>query len=121
MQTARFTFTQQILAVASSIIIWILCSQHLIHIYESAAALSIVWAMVGFLLLSIGFVTRDIVFRTSAFIIVLGCTVAHVYGVDIWKLNSLLRIFLFITLGVVMLIIGYLYSKKADNDERPTN
>ena len=119
-QTARFTLTQQILAAASSIIIWILCSQHLIHIYESAAALSIVWAMVGFLLLSIGFITRDIVFRTSAFI-VLGCTVAHVYGVDVWKLNSLLRIFSFITLGVVMLIIGYLYSKKADNDERPLN
>jgi uncharacterized membrane protein len=49
--------------------------------------------------------------------IILGCTVIHVYGVDVWKLNAVLRIISFITLGVVLLIIGYLYCRKVDQSE----
>ncbi len=110
-----FRGTQKILAIISSLAIWIVCSQHIIHLHDRAA-LSIAWAIIGLAVLAIGFISKDIVFRTMAFLI-LGCTVLHVYGVDVWKINALLRIISFITLGIVMLVIGYLYCRKADNDE----
>jgi uncharacterized membrane protein len=107
--------TQRGIAVIASLALWIFSSQHLVRFYDGSA-LSIVWAVVGLIILSLGFINRDIVFRTMAFII-LGCTVIHVYGVDVWKLNAVLRIISFITLGVVLLIIGYLYCRKVDQSE----
>lgn len=114
-----YVSTQRGIAVIASLALWIYSSQHLVRFYDGSA-MSIVWAVVGLIILSIGFINKDIVFRTMAFII-LGCTVLHVYGVDVWKLNTILRILSFITLGVVLLIIGYLYSRKADQSDAPEN
>tara|TARA_B110000879_G_scaffold161096_1_gene207990 strand:- start:17733 stop:20576 length:2844 start_codon:yes stop_codon:yes gene_type:complete len=113
--SAYYLSTQRGIAVIASLALWIFSSQHLSRFYDGSA-LSIVWAVVGLIILSLGFINKDIVFRTMAFII-LGCTVVHVYGVDVWKLNAILRIFSFITLGVVLLIIGYLYSRKVDQSD----
>jgi len=114
-ETNYYNSSLKVLAISSSILLWALCSMHFTEIY-GRAALSIIWAFVGIITLGIGFISKDIIFRTIAFII-LGCTVIHVYGQDVWKLDSLLRILSFITLGIVLLVIGYFYSKKADNDE----
>ncbi|MGJ8655193.1 MAG: DUF2339 domain-containing protein [Akkermansiaceae bacterium] len=107
--------TQRGIAVLASLMLWSISSLHLIRFYDGSA-LSIVWAVVGLIILSLGFINKDITFRTMAFII-LGCTVLHVYGIDVWKLNAILRIVSFITLGVVLLIIGYLYCRKVDQTE----
>ncbi len=48
--------------------------------------------------------------------IILGTTILHVYGVDVWRLSALLRILSFITLGIVLLIVGYLYCRKVDDN-----
>ncbi len=104
--------TQRGIAVIASLTMWIISSQHLVRFYDSSA-ISIVWAVVGLIILSLGFINRDIVFRTMAFII-LGCTVLHVYGADVWRLNAILRIISFITLGIVLLITGYLYCRKVE-------
>ena len=107
--------TQKFLAILSSITIWGISSLHLTEVYGNAA-LSIVWAIVALSILCIGFLSKDIVFRTMSFII-LGCTVIHVFGVDVWKLNALLRILSFITLGIILLLIGYIYCRKSDQTE----
>lgn len=104
------------IAITFSLTLWFIASQHTIAATGSSA-LSICWALIGLAILCLGFLTRDIVFRTMAFII-LAATILHVYGVDVWKITALFRILSFITLGIVLLIIGYLYSRKVDNHEK---
>jgi len=103
----------QSIAIGFSLALWFIASQHTIALAGSSA-LSICWALIGLAILSFGFIAKDIVFRTMSFII-LGATILHVYGVDVWKITALFRILSFITLGLVLLIIGYLYSRKVDN------
>ena len=105
----------QCIAVTFSLTLWFLVSNHAVEEFGSSAR-SISWALIGLTTLSIGFLTKDILFRSVAFII-LGCSVIHVFGVDVWGLTAILRIFSFITLGVVLLLIGYLYSRKVDERE----
>lgn len=103
------------LAVFGSILLWITASQHVLTIYGSSG-LSITWAILGFLILSLGLVTKTATFRTIGFI-VLGCCILHVYGVDVWRLTALVRILSFIVLGLVLLLAGYFYCRKTDTNE----
>ncbi len=79
-----------------------------------SAGYSICWAIVGFVSLTAGLFSKESCFR-SAGLALLGITVLHVYGIDVWKLNALLRILSFITLGIVLLAAGFIYCKK-DNE-----
>ncbi len=103
------------IAIYASLSLFVITS---IHVYEvlGGSALSICWALLGMLILSIGFLSKEIVFRTMAFAI-LGVCILRVYGADVWKLSALLRILSFITLGIVLLTTGYLYCRKVDDEE----
>ena len=112
-QRPHNTIVKNVLALSAVLTVWITCSLHISSSF-SGSGMSICWAALGFVFLILGMSLEEKVFRAAAFF-VLGCCVIRVYGVDVWKLHTVLRILSFITLGIVLLLAGYFYSKTADN------
>jgi uncharacterized membrane protein len=42
---------------------------------------------------------------------ILACALGRVFVVDVWRLEELYRILSFVALGVVLLVLGFIYSK----------
>ncbi len=42
---------------------------------------------------------------------VLGCALGRVVIFDVWKLETLYRILSFMALGIVLLVLGFIYNK----------
>jgi uncharacterized membrane protein len=70
--------------------------------------LTVVWAVYGGALLTIGLVRRRPLLRMMA-LVLLGMTIVKVYVLDIWSLAKLYRIGALILLGVVLLLVSFLY------------
>ncbi len=71
---------------------------------------SILWACAAFVLTIIGMKTKNKVFRIQA-ISLLGLIIFKLLLFDVWKMNEGGRIATFIFLGVVLLVISFLYQK----------
>jgi uncharacterized membrane protein len=82
--------------------------------------LTVVWTIYGGALLTIGLVRRRPLLRVMA-LALLGMTIVKVYLLDIWSLAKLYRIIALILLGVVLLLVSFLYQplrrRLADADE----
>jgi hypothetical protein len=75
------------------------------HFYLTAS-----WAILAFVLFGIGFALHERAYRWGA-LAILGCSLARVVVLDVWKLETLYRIFSFLALGVVLLALGYVYTR----------
>ena len=75
------------------------------HFYLTAS-----WAVLAFALFGAGFALRERVYRWAA-LTVLGSALARVVILDVWKLETLYRIFSFLALGIVLLALGYFYTR----------
>lgn len=71
-------------------------------------------SVVAFLVLALGFLRRDAIYRLLGLGII-GCAVAHVFLVDVWALETLLRIVAFLVLGVVLISLGFLYNRYSNH------
>jgi uncharacterized membrane protein len=70
--------------------------------------LTVVWTVYGGVLLTIGLVRRRPLLRVMA-LVLLAATIVKVYVLDIWSLAKLYRIIALILLGVVLLLVSFLY------------
>ncbi|MFL6275895.1 MAG: DUF2339 domain-containing protein [Blastocatellia bacterium] len=70
--------------------------------------LTVVWTVYGGVLLTVGLVRRRPMLRLMA-LLLLGLAIAKVYVLDIWALAKLYRIVALILLGVVLLLVSFLY------------
>jgi len=68
------------------------------------------WAGLALVLFLFGIVLRERVYRWLG-LGILACALVRVGFVDVWKLKELYRILSFVALGIVPLVIGYVYSK----------
>lgn len=75
------------------------------HFYLTAS-----WAILAFVLFGAGFVLRERLYRWAA-LTVLGSALARVIILDVWKLETLYRILSFLALGIVLLALGYVYTR----------
>lgn len=83
----------------------------LIPVFEVQANLvTMIWAITAFALFIIGFVINDKVFRYSA-MGAIACAVLRIIAVDLSGVNTVYRILVFISLGVILLIASYWYTK----------
>lgn len=89
--------------------LFIASSLHVRASFEGSG-LSICWALIAMLLFGIGLLMRCRPYRLVG-LIWLAAAVVHVVGVDVMRLGSLGRILSFITLGVVLLVLGFLYNR----------
>jgi uncharacterized membrane protein len=68
------------------------------------------WTVEGFLLLAMGFGVRERSLRLSGLALLLVCLV-KVFLVDLRGVETLYRIFSFIVLGVILLLVSFGYTR----------
>lgn len=94
-----------IVGVLSLLILWFVITA---DVSDSARAAS--WAILGTLALLAGLFTKSRPFRVTA-LIILATTLGHIMLIDVVKLNPLPRILSFITLGMGLLGLGFVYNR----------
>jgi hypothetical protein len=103
----------QVWIVITSLALWGFVSRWVIihsggaHFYLTGS-----WALVAFALFGIGFVLREIIYRWAALTII-ACALARVVTLDVWKLQTINRILSLLALGVVLLALGYVYTRRS--------
>ncbi|MBF8149605.1 DUF2339 domain-containing protein [Winogradskyella sp. F6397] len=97
-------------------IIWVLSSE-LIHWMDMAEStqsyklgLSILWGVYSFLLIAFG-IWKDKVYLRIGGMIFFGITLIKLFFYDIVHLNTISKTIVFVSLGVLLLIISFLYNK----------
>jgi len=84
-------------------------------------SLSGIWLIYSITLMVVGIVGRRKILRISA-ITVFGVSIFKIFLIDLSSLDTLYRIFSFVGLGLVLLLVSYLYQKYKDvlfGDESP--
>jgi hypothetical protein len=78
-----------------------------------ATLLTVAWAAGGFLLLALGFAVRERTYRIAG-LVVLGFSFVRVIGYDFRKFETIYRILSFIGLGVILLLLAFLYTRNRE-------
>jgi len=73
-------------------------------------AISILMALYALMLVILGVATRTVINRVLG-LGLMGTVVVKLYLSDIWELSRIFRITAFLALGVVLLLVSYLYSR----------
>jgi len=87
-------------------------SLHVTHAFEGAG-LAICWGLYAMLLFTAGLILMNRLFRRFGLLYLL-IALIHILVVDVMKLDTLGRILSFLTLGAVLILLGYLYNQYQD-------
>jgi uncharacterized membrane protein len=68
------------------------------------------WSLLALVLFTAGIVLRERMYRWLG-LAILACALGRVFIFDVWKLETLYRILSFMALGVVLLVLGFIYNK----------
>lgn len=101
------------LIFASSGGLWILTHRLLLSTNQSSLFITIAWSLLAFALLGAGFVWRERSYRHAG-LVILVASIVRVFVIDVWSLETILRIVSFLVLGVVLLVLSFLYNKHAE-------
>jgi len=75
--------------------------------------LTVGWSGLGFLMLAAGLLLQERAHRWLG-LCILGCAIVRVGLFDVWKLATVYRILSFMALGVVLLVLGFIYNRYED-------
>jgi uncharacterized membrane protein len=75
------------------------------HVYLTAA-----WALLALVVFGTGFLWRDRTYRWAG-LAVLACALGRVVFFDVWRLPVIYRVLSFMALGVVLLVLGFIYNR----------
>ncbi len=78
------------------------------------SSLSLGWAVCGFAFLIVGFATKERPYRIGG-LVALGGALLRVLFYDLRQMSTPHRILSFIVLGVILLVLAYLYAKNREN------
>ena len=76
----------------------------------SASLLTVAWALFGLALLVAGFVSGEAILRRSG-LVLLGICIVKVLAYDSRQLETLARIVSFILLGLVLMLVSFIYTR----------
>ena len=76
----------------------------------STSLVTLGWGVQGAALLLVGFVARDRVLRLSGLTMLLFC-IGKLFVYDLRELEALARIFSFVVLGVLLLLVSWVYTR----------
>jgi uncharacterized membrane protein len=97
-------------------ILWILCSEllNIMDLMNNTPSykfgLSLLTGLYALMLIVLGIISRKKHLRLAA-IVLLGATLAKLFFYDITRLDTILKTILFLALGVLMLLMSFLYNK----------
>jgi hypothetical protein len=98
-----------VVMISSGVALWWLTTQWVMQGF-SGFYLTASWSVFAFLLLAVGVARRERVYRWLGLGIV-GAAVGRVVIFDVWRLETLYRILSFFALGLVLLVLGFIYNK----------
>ncbi len=78
---------------------------------------TLLWSLLAGALFGLGLVCRERVARWWG-LIILGAALGRILLVDIWQLDTLSRIFTFLGLGAVLLVLGFVYNRYQESIKR---
>ena len=90
--------------------LWRFASKWVVLVQGEGFYLTVVWAALALMLFVAGLLLGERIYRWLG-LGVLGCALGRVVILDVWKLETLYRIFSFMALGIVLLVLGYIYNK----------
>ncbi len=68
------------------------------------------WSALALALFAAGILMRERLYRWLG-LGILACALGRVVFIDVWKLESIYRVLSFLALGIVLLVLGFLYNK----------
>ncbi|MEO6035635.1 MAG: DUF2339 domain-containing protein [Verrucomicrobiota bacterium] len=97
--------------VTGAVLFWIYLSRLVTQTSQGAHFfLTASWAGLALVFFVAGLLLKERIYRWSG-LAILGCAVARVFLSDVWKLETIYRILSFMALGLVLLVLGFLYNK----------
>ena len=97
-------------------LLWIVSSEliHWMDIFNSTQSyklgLSILWGLYALFMISLGIWKKKRYLRISA-IVLFGVTLLKLFFYDVAHLGTIAKTILFLTLGILLLVISFLYNK----------
>ena len=88
---------------------WLFVSRWVLLKY-SGFYLTASWAGLAFLIFAAGLLLKEQIYRWLG-LVVLAAAVGRVTLFDVWKLQTLHRVLSFLALGVVLVVLGFIYNK----------
>jgi len=89
--------------------LWLFLSRWVLE-KASGFYLTASWSALALVLFTTGILLRERVYRWLG-LGVLACALGRVVIFDVWKLETLNRILSFLALGVVLLVLGFIYNR----------
>ena len=89
--------------------LWLLLSKWVL-LQAGGFYLTVAWGFLALLLFNAGFVLRERLYRWAG-LALLGLGLGRVVVFDVWKLETIYRIFSFMGLGIVLLVLGFIYNR----------
>lgn len=80
---------------------------------EREFLMTISWTLLAAGIFAAGLAGRERVYRLGG-LVILAATIGRIFLVDVWRLEMGYRILSFLLLGVVLLVLGFVYNKLAD-------
>jgi hypothetical protein len=108
----EFIDLQQTLILIGIPSLWLLVSRWA-STDEGTLSLTIAWSALAAVVFAIGLGIRERLYRLAG-LAILACAIGRIFLIDIWQLGTLMRIASFLVLGLVLLMVGFLYNRLAD-------
>jgi len=100
----------RILWIASACLVFWVYTSRLSLFLSAGFLMTLSWMIAGFLMLSLGLLIKERVYRWSGFIVI-GAGLGRVLLYDIWKLSLGYRIVTLHVTGIAFLVLGYVYNR----------
>jgi hypothetical protein len=108
----RYPITSDIhttVILAGGLSLWLFVSRWVLE-QASGFYLTASWSLLALAFFTCGIMLRERVYRWLG-LGVLACALGRVVIFDVWKLETLYRILSFMALGIVLLVLGFIYNK----------
>jgi hypothetical protein len=90
--------------------LWRFLSLWVLEQQPSGFYLTASWSLLALALFTAGIALRERMYRWLG-LGILACALGRVMVIDVWKLETLYRILSFMALGIVLLVLGFIYNK----------
>ena len=104
--------TQLILSLLGVFGLWLLLGRMVISLYTEDL-LTMSWSLWSFIVLGMGFLLKERIYRILG-LLILSVSIARLFCIDIWQLETIYRILSFLALGIMLLMLGFLYNRFSD-------
>ncbi len=85
--------------------------------HGGSGGLTVAWSILALIVFGTGLALRERIYRLGGFTF-LALAVGRVFLVDVWRLETLARILSFLVLGAVLLVLGFVYNRYAEQIRR---